>query len=131
MAVINLRSLVLCGNSVLCGGQATNLRLGTGYADTNQAPIGRSMQHPLPDSLPLAATAGGRKWQAFMRPAERIEPAVTDREVDAVVGGTSWSQVHAGFSAGRIPAFSACRNQTLRSSSGPMQGRTRVSTRKS
>ena len=92
--------------------------LGTGYTAMGQTPaIGHSMQHPSTDPLAPAATAGGRKWQAFNRPAERIEPPVSDRVVDAVVGGTGRSQGHAGLSALQEPVFSASRSRTLRSSS--------------
>jgi hypothetical protein len=139
MAVMNLESLVLRGVSVLCGGSANNLRLGTGYAGMEQtSTIGRSMQHPSPDQLPQASTAGGRKWQAFYRPAERIEPAVADRDVDAGVGGAGQPRGRAGHSVVRHFASSTTRNKALWSCSQEKQAspilagwRTRVSTRKS
>jgi len=140
MAVINLESLVLRGVSVVvCDGQANNLRLGTGYAGMGTTPtIGRSMQHPSTDPLPPATTADGRKWQAFGRPAERIEPAVADRVIDAEVGGAGRSLGHAGISEVRHLSSSTLRKRALPSSSGETQassigacGRTRVTTRKS
>jgi hypothetical protein len=139
MTVMNLESLVLCGVSVLCDGQASNPRLGTGYTGMDQATtIGQSMQHPSSDPLPLAAPAGGRKWQAFDRPAGRIEPAVADRVADAEVGGTGRSQVHAGLSASCQRVSSTSRARAIGSSSGQTQapltrvcGRSRLLARKS
>jgi hypothetical protein len=140
MAVINLESLVLRGVTVvLCDGLANNPRLGTGYAGMEQTTtIGHSMQHPSTDMLPPAATADGRQWQAFCRPAERIVPAVSDRERDAVVGGAGWSLGFAGHALRRHFASSVPGKQTLWSSTGKKQAnpilagwRTRMSPRQS
>jgi len=123
MAVINLESLVLRGVTVvLCDGLANNPRLGTGYAGMEQTTtIGLSMQHPSPDTRTPAATAGERQWQAFCRPAERIVPAVSARERDAVVGGAGRSLGFAGHAVRRHFASSLSGKRTLRSGSGEKQ----------
>ena len=47
MAVINRKSLVLCGSTILVDGTAGNARLGTGYAANLETPeIRISMRHP-------------------------------------------------------------------------------------
>jgi hypothetical protein len=131
MAVINLQSLVLCRVAVRCGGQAANLRLGTGYTGIDQTlPMNRSMQHPLTDPLAPAAKAGERKWQAFARPAERIEVPVADRVVDAVVGGAGRSPGHAGVSALAFRLSSESHDRTSWSSSCQTQASSILAGRK-
>jgi len=90
MAVSMLESLVLRGVSVLRDGQSVNLRLGTGYQANKRILPSLTMRHPSP---------GYR--QVFTPPALGIEPAVTDRGDDAMVGGAGRSRWHAGVSVVR------------------------------
>jgi len=101
MAVFALESLVLRGVSVRCGGQAGELRLGTGFAVNPQTPeINTSMRHP---------PSG---YARDLKPADR--PDHTDRfRVVSTVSGTGRSPRRAGVLCRRSPAISAGRTILL------------------
>ena len=85
MAVINRKSLVLCGSTILVGGTAGNARLGTDYAAKSQTPEVRiSMRHPSLDCR-----------QEF-QPAMRSRSADAFRVDSVVAFGTGRSRSRAG-----------------------------------
>ena len=94
MAVYCLESLVLRGVSVLCGGKADYLRLGTGTAAEGIPSVCNSMSQSLSDARPDHA-----------QPADGPNPQVPTAEVPAV-GGAGRSH-GAGVHRRRIPATSA------------------------
>ncbi len=98
MAVFTLESLVLRGVSVLCGGKALNLRLGTSVEAANSQPaaIGNSMCPALSDYRPDT------------QPADRLDHSVSNRVEMPAVGGAGRSH-SAGILQGHVPATSVRR----------------------
>jgi hypothetical protein len=94
MAVFCLESLVLRGVSVLCGGKADYLRLGTGTTAEGIPSVCNSMSQSLSDNRP-----------DYAQPADGPNPQVPTAEVPAV-GGAGRSH-GAGVHRRRFPATSA------------------------
>lgn len=103
MAVIQLVSLVLRGDAVLCGGLAVELRRGTGYPAAGKAPVSLlSMRHPSP--APLAG---------FVKPDQRPDHGRDRQVVVANEAGRPRSQASSLRRCLGGPCLTAATSSTL------------------